>query len=207
MYLLIKRTIDLLIAAAVLLLASPLLLLCAIAVQCSSPGPVLFAQQRLGLKGKPFWFLKFRTMYLNAPDLRNPDGSAYCGEDDPRTTRVGRFLRKTSVDELPQLINVLRGDMSLVGPRPDQVDQLRYYTELERRKLFVKPGITGLAQISGRNGMPWELRKSLDVKYVETQSLWLDLVILCKTIPCVLMGKGVTASPAQARSPKGSGSS
>jgi undecaprenyl phosphate N,N'-diacetylbacillosamine 1-phosphate transferase len=194
MYSLIKRTSDFVIAAAALLLTSPLLVLCACAVRWSSSGPVLFAQMRLGRNGQPFRLLKFRTMYVNASDVRNSDGSAYCGEDDARVTRVGRFLRKTSLDELPQFVNVLYGDMSLVGPRPDQVDQFRFYTEQEKRKLLVKPGITGLAQISGRNRISWELRKSLDAKYVETQSVLLDVKILFKTVPCVLIGRGVANS-------------
>jgi lipopolysaccharide/colanic/teichoic acid biosynthesis glycosyltransferase len=128
-------------------------------------------------------------MYDNAPDLRNADGSAYTGDDNPRVTRVGRFLRKTSLDELPQFLNVFRGDMSLVGPRPDQVDQLRFYTETEKRKLNVKPGITGLAQVNGRNNISWERRKALDVEYVDHQSFWLDFIILAKTIPYVLLRK------------------
>jgi lipopolysaccharide/colanic/teichoic acid biosynthesis glycosyltransferase len=130
-------------------------------------------------------------MYDNAPDARNPDGSAYTGEGDPRVTRLGSLLRKTSLDELPQLFNVLRGEMSLVGPRPDQLDQLRYYTETEKRKLNVKPGITGLAQISGRNNISWERRKALDVEYVDRQSFWLDLTILAKTLPYVLFRRDV----------------
>jgi lipopolysaccharide/colanic/teichoic acid biosynthesis glycosyltransferase len=108
-----------------------------------------------------------------------------------RVTRVGRFLRKTSLDELPQLFNVLRGDMSLVGPRPDQVDQLRCYTLTEKRKLLVKPGLTGLAQISGRNNISWQRRKALDVEYVDRQSFWLDLSILARTIPYVLLRRDI----------------
>jgi undecaprenyl phosphate N,N'-diacetylbacillosamine 1-phosphate transferase len=150
---------------------------------------VLFRQCRLGRYGQPFRLLKFRSMYHNAPDLRNADGSAYTGDDDPRVTRVGRFLRRTSLDELPQLLNVFRDDMSLVGPRPDQVDQLRFYTETEKRKLNVKPGITGLAQVNGRNNISWERRKALDVEYVDRQSFWLDFVILARTIPYVLLRK------------------
>ena len=130
-------------------------------------------------------------MIHNAPDLRNADGSAYTGEEDPRVTRVGRFLRRTSLDELPQFFNVFRGDMSLVGPRPDQVDQLRFYTETEKRKLNVKPGITGLAQINGRNNISWERRKALDVEYVDRQTFWLDLSILARTIPYVLQRKDI----------------
>jgi lipopolysaccharide/colanic/teichoic acid biosynthesis glycosyltransferase len=183
------RVRDLLIASVLLLILSPVLLLCALAVRRSSPGPVLLKQRRLGLHGSPFHLLKFRSMYHNAPDLRNADGSAYTGDDDPRVTRVGRFLRRTSLDELPQLLNVFRDDMSLVGPRPDQVDQLRFYTETEKRKLNVKPGITGLAQVNGRNNISWERRKALDVEYVDRQSFWLDFVILARTIPYVLLRK------------------
>lgn len=185
------RVRDLLIVSVLLLLLSPVLLLCALAVRRASPGPILFWQRRLGLHGRPFHLLKFRSMYHNAPDLRNADGSAYTGDDDPRVTRVGRFLRRTSLDELPQLLNVFRGDMSLVGPRPDQVDQLRFYAETEKRKLNVRPGITGLAQISGRNNITWERRKALDVEYVDRQSLWLDFSILAKTIPYVLLRKDI----------------
>lgn len=131
-------------------------------------------------------------MHERAPALYNRDGSAWAGGDDPRVTRVGRFLRKTSLDELPQLWNVLRGEMSLVGPRPDQVDQIQFYAEAEKRKLNVRPGITGLAQISGRNSISWARRKALDVQYVDRKSFWLDAVILAKTLPYVLFRKDVT---------------
>jgi undecaprenyl phosphate N,N'-diacetylbacillosamine 1-phosphate transferase len=187
----VARIRDFLIVSALLLVLSPVLLACALAVRRSSPGPILFRQRRLGLHGRPFHVLKFRSMIHNAPDLRNADGSAYTGDDDPRVTAVGRFLRKTSLDELPQLFNVLRGDMSLVGPRPDQVDQIRFYTETEKRKLLVKPGITGLAQISGRNNITWERRKALDVEYVKHRSFWLDLAILARTVPYVLLRKDI----------------
>lgn len=183
------RVRDLLIASALLLLLSPVLLLCALAAKRSSRGPALFRQRRLGLFGRPFTLLKFRSMIQGAPGLRNPDGSAYTAAHDPRVTRVGSFLRKTSLDELPQLFNVLHGDMTLVGPRPDQADQIRFYTETERRKLSVKPGLTGLAQIGGRNHISWERRKSLDVEYVDRKSFWLDLRILAMTIPYVLLRK------------------
>ncbi len=187
------RLRDILIVSVLLLTLSPVLLASALAVRLSSPGPVLFRQRRLGLRGRPFSVLKFRSMIHNAPELRNSDGSAYTGDADPRVTRVGRFLRKTSLDELPQLLNVLRGDMSLVGPRPDQVDQIRFYTEAEKTKLLVKPGITGLAQISGRNNITWEQRKALDVEYVSRQSFQLDLAILARTIPYVLLRKDINA--------------
>jgi lipopolysaccharide/colanic/teichoic acid biosynthesis glycosyltransferase len=185
------RVRDLLIVSVLMLVLSPLVLFCALLVRRSLPGPILFRQRRLGLHGRPFTLLKFRSMIHNAPDIRNLDGSAYTGDDDSRVTRVGRFLRRTSLDELPQLFNVFRGDMSLVGPRPDQLDQIRFYTETEKRKLLVKPGITGLAQISGRNNIPWERRKALDVEYVDRQSFWLDLSILARTIPYVFLKKDI----------------
>jgi len=188
------RVRDLLIVCVALAVLSPVMFACALAVWWSSPGPVLFRQRRLGLRGQPFYVLKFRSMIHNAPDFRNADGSAYTGQDDPRTTSVGRFLRRTSLDELPQLFNVLYGEMSLVGPRPDQVDQIRFYTETEKRKLLVKPGITGLAQISGRNNIAWERRKALDVEYVDRQSFWLDFSILIRTIPYVLLRKDINTN-------------
>jgi len=188
-----KRILDLVITILMFILLLPLMLLCAMLVRLSSPGPVFFRQQRLGLSGHPFSIVKFRTMMHNAPPMRCSDGSAYTGADDPRITGIGRFLRKTSLDELPQLWNVLRGEMSIVGPRPDQVDQLQYYTAAEKAKLRVKPGLTGLAQINGRNGIPWQARKALDVDYVNRQSLALDVLILVKTIPYVLFRSGVSA--------------
>lgn len=181
-----KRSIDFIGSLLALAVLSPVLLITALAVRTSSSGPVLFRQARLGRNGEPFQLFKFRTMYVDSPDIRNADGSAFSSAQDRRVTPFGRFMRLTSLDELPQLINVLRGEMSLVGPRPDQVDQIRYYTESEKRKLLVKPGITGLAQISGRNAISWNERKALDVQYVESRSLVLDLKILCLTIPCVL---------------------
>jgi len=182
-----KRLLDILVSSVALLVLAPVTVLCAIAVKLSSPGPALFSQWRLGQYGKPFRLWKLRSMYHRCVDRRNPDGSAYTGADDPRITPAGRFLRATSLDELPQLWNVLRGDMSVVGPRPDQVDQVRFYSEEERRKLLVKPGLTGLAQISGRNAISWAQRKALDVEYVEKCSLKLDLSILCRTIPYVCL--------------------
>ncbi|MBI4874395.1 MAG: sugar transferase [Acidobacteria bacterium] len=191
---LMKRMMDIAVCLAALPLAGPLLLLAALAVKLTSPGPVLFTQWRLGRDGVRFRLLKLRSMAVDAPDLRNPDGSAFSGDRDPRVTPVGRFLRRTSLDELPQLLNVLRGEMSLVGPRPDQVDQLRFYTPAERRKLLVQPGLTGLAQIGGRNTISWTERKALDVEYVDRQSFRLDCAILWRTIPCVLFGKNLNTS-------------
>ena len=186
-----SRVLDVLLAAAALVALWPLLLACAIAVLWSSPGPALFIQWRLGRGGRPFRLYKFRSMFQDAADPRNPDGSACSGADDPRLTPLGRWLRRTSLDELPQLANVLLGDMALVGPRPDLVDQLAYYTDEERAKLAVRPGLTGLAQISGRNSISWPRRKALDVEYVERRSLGLDLAILLRTVPYVLLRKDI----------------
>jgi undecaprenyl phosphate N,N'-diacetylbacillosamine 1-phosphate transferase len=186
-----SRVLDVLLAVAALVALSPLLVAGAIAVRLSSPGPELFLQWRLGRDGLPFRLYKFRSMFQDAPDRRNADGSTCSAEDDPRLTRLGRWLRRTSLDELPQLYNVLRGDMALVGPRPDLVDQLAYYTDHERVKLAVRPGLTGLAQISGRNNISWPRRKALDVEYVERRSLGLDLAILWRTVPYVLLRKDI----------------
>jgi lipopolysaccharide/colanic/teichoic acid biosynthesis glycosyltransferase len=194
-YYVMKRLLDVILSGLSMLVLLPVGCACALAVLLTSRGPVIYKAQRMGKNGRPFPLYKFRSMIVGAPDWRNSDGSAFTSDRDPRVTPVGRFLRQTSLDELPQLWNVLRGDMSLVGPRPDQVDQIRYYTEAEKVKLAVKPGITGLAQISGRNSIAWETRKVLDAEYVKRQSFLLDLVILCKTIPYILKREGVN-SPA-----------
>ncbi len=191
----VKRILDAVLACAGLLLLSPVLVVIALAIRLNSPGPILFRQYRLGRGGVPFRIAKFRTMHQNAIDIRNADGSTCSDADDPRVTELGRFLRRSSLDELPQLWNVICGEMSLVGPRPDQVDQLRHYTAAEKRKLAVRPGITGLAQIGGRNRIHWETRKQLDCEYVERWSLWLDLSILIKTIPYALLGKDIHEAP------------
>lgn len=193
MYPTIKQLVETTLCVLSLPLTLPLLAVAAGLVRLSSPGPILFSQWRLGLEGRPFRVFKLRTMYADAADLRNPDGSAFSGASDPRVTPIGRYLRKTSLDEVPQLFNVLRGEMSLVGPRPDQVDQLRHYSGAERHKLTVKPGMTGLAQISGRNGIPWARRKALDLEYVNKRSLRLDLTILLKTVPYVVFRRGIHA--------------
>ena len=191
-----KRALDLAVSGFFILLMSPVLLILSVIIKLTSPGPVLFRQGRMGRGGKPFGICKFRSMITNAPEMRNPDGSTYTGEDDPRVTPIGRFLRKSSLDEIPQLFNVFKGDMSLVGPRPDLVDQIKYYTQEEKRKLLVKPGITGLAQISGRNSIPWSERKRLDIEYVDRQSFLLDVGILFKTVPYVLLRKDVNTQAA-----------
>ena len=189
----VKRGIDVMVSLLLLIALSPLLLLVALMIRLTSPGPVLFRQKRLGQNGGVFAICKFRTMRVNAPDIRNADGSAFSSDNDPRVTRLGKWLRKTSLDELPQFLNVLGGSMSLVGPRPDLADQLAYYTDAEKTRLFVKPGITGLAQISGRNLLTWEARKQLDTTYVQKWSLQSDFVILARTLPAVLFQRGINA--------------
>ena len=181
-----KRVFDIIVSAIALVLTSPLLAFIALAICLDSHGRVMFRQARLGRFMLPFTLFKFRTMIENAPDYRNADGSSFNSANDARVTRLGLFLRRTSLDELPQLLNVFAGEMSLVGPRPDQVDQSQFYAGEEWRRTLVKPGITGLAQISGRNSISWAERKQMDLEYVARQSLALDLRILWRTIPYVI---------------------
>jgi undecaprenyl phosphate N,N'-diacetylbacillosamine 1-phosphate transferase len=186
-----KRAIDIAVSSVALALLSPFMMLIAIAIRLDSPGSVLCRQQRLARRGLAFRLYKFRTMIVDAPDIRNADGSTFNSPADARVTGVGRFLRRTSLDELPQLFNVLTGEMSLVGPRPDQVDQARFYTYAEWGRSEVKPGITGLAQINGRNAIRWAERTQIDLEYVRNQSLLLDLRILWQTIPYVLASQDI----------------
>ena len=179
----IKRAVDVVGAAAGLALAAPILALAACAIKREDGGPVLFRQMRLGRGQKPFEILKLRTMTVDAEKLRS-DGVVEDG--DPRITRIGNLLRRTAVDELPQLWHVLRGEMSLVGPRPVPPAHLERYDERQRRRLEVKPGLTGWAQIHGRASLPWPERLELDVWYVEHQSLALDARILLRTAGVLL---------------------
>jgi lipopolysaccharide/colanic/teichoic acid biosynthesis glycosyltransferase len=175
------------VAAAALALLWPLMLVVALGVACFLGRPVLFRQVRPGLAARPFEVLKFRSM----SDARGPDGALL--PDGERLGRFGRFLRRTSLDELPQLLNVLRGDLSLVGPRPLLMDYLPLYTPEQARRHEVKPGITGWAQVNGRNAITWERRFELDVWYVTHRSLWLDLRILAMTAWKVVRREGVSA--------------
>lgn len=177
---LVKRALDYALAAGGLVVAGPAMLGIAAAIVLDSPGGVLFAQERLGKDGRPFRLLKFRTM-RPAPLRFNDDGSTRVDADDARVTRVGRFLRG-ALDELPQLINVLRGEMSLIGPRPDLVSQRGLYAPGEERKLAALPGITGLAVVVGRTEIPWKERVRVDIWYVEHWSLGLDAQILLRTL-------------------------
>ncbi|MFL5918053.1 MAG: sugar transferase [Gaiellaceae bacterium] len=181
----LPRAADLVIAVAGLLLASPLLLAAAIAIRLESPGPVLYRQRRVGKDGVIFELFKLRTMRRGADPIGV--GTAVTA-DDPRVTRVGRLLRRFSLDELPNLINVLRGEMKIVGPRATLPAQVELYAPRQLRRLDLRPGVTGWAQIHGRAGIPWEERIELDVWYVEHRSPWLDLKILARTPGALFAG-------------------
>lgn len=187
----VKRIADFLLAGIALILLAPLLLLLAILIRISSPGPVFFRQARLGKDGKVFEIYKFRTMHHNAPVLKNEDGSMWTGKEDPRIFTVGKILRKYSLDELPQFINVVLGDMSIVGPRPDLAEQRQLYVDNQERKLLMRPGITGWAMVNGRNTIPWERRIELDIWYIDNHSLWLDLKTALMTVPVLVFGLGI----------------
>ena len=195
--LLIKRGVDVVGAVTMLVLGAPLLGLIALAIRLGSPGPTVFRQTRVGAGGKRFEMFKFRSMREGAEaeleqllDLNEADGQFFKIRDDPRLTRMGRFLRRTSLDELPQLWNVLRGEMSLVGPRPPVPAEVSRYMEWHKRRLDVRPGMTGLWQVSGRSLLSFDETVLLDIYYIENWSLWLDFKILLRTIPTVLFGAG-----------------
>lgn len=179
-----KRLFDITISMAGLIITSPILLVTAIAIKLESPGPIIFKQERLGLNGKVFKIYKFRSMCVDAEK-----GGVYEKKGDPRVTKVGKFIRKTSIDELPQFVNILKGEMSLIGPRP----ALTYhpwpyneYTEEQKRMFHVRPGVTGWAQVNGRKEVEWPRRIELNVEYVDKMSLYFDLMIFFKTIFKVL---------------------
>jgi len=199
--LLIKRLMDFTLSLGLILILAPVLILSAIWIKLTSRGPVLFVQKRVGLNKRVFHIYKFRTMVANAEEkleqlehLNEVSGPVFKIKNDPRVTPVGRFLRKTSIDELPQLFNVLVGDMSLVGPRPLQLRDYELFTadgeDWQRRRFSVRPGITCLWQVNGRSSLPFEQWMELDRQYIQRWSLWLDCEILLKTIPAVLRGSG-----------------
>lgn len=181
-----KRVTDLACAGLGLLFLAPIFLVIGLLIRLGSSGPVFFRQERAGKRGIPFRIFKFRTMYV-APGPRR----GYQSADDPRITRVGRWLRRLSLDELPQLINVVRGEMSLIGPRPALLHHIERYDVRQRRRLDVRPGITGWAQVNGRNTLSWEEKIDFDVWYVDHRTLWLDLRILLRTAGAVLDQSGV----------------
>jgi lipopolysaccharide/colanic/teichoic acid biosynthesis glycosyltransferase len=184
----IRRAIDIVGSSLALALGAPVLALAMIAVRLETPGPVIYSQRRAGRHGRPFEVLKLRTMVDGAEHI---GAGLAIAADDPRVTRVGAFLRRTSLDELPNLVNVLRGDMSLIGPRPTLPVQVAQYTERQRGRLVIRPGITGWAQVNGRAALPWAERIELDLYYIEHRSLALDLKILRRTVSMVLGGSGL----------------
>ncbi len=183
----IRRLVDILISATALVLASPVIALAALLVRLGTPGHPIYRQQRTGLDGHEFDVLKLRTMVSGAEFI---GAGLAVDAGDARITRVGAVLRRTSIDELPNLLNVLRGEMSLIGPRPTLPQQVADYTERQRGRLAVKPGLTGWAQVNGRATLPWSERIELDLWYIEHRSLRLDLKILVRTVQVLLRGEG-----------------
>ena len=184
----IRRAVDIGVSSLALMVSAPMLALAALAIRLESRGPVIYSQRRAGLDGRAFDVIKLRTMV---------DGAEHIGAglaidaDDPRITRVGAVLRRTSLDELPNLLNVLRGEMSVIGPRPTLPAQVEEYTPRQRGRLQIKPGITGWAQVNGRASLPWDERIELDLYYIDHRSLSLDLKILWRTVAMVLGGSGL----------------
>jgi exopolysaccharide biosynthesis polyprenyl glycosylphosphotransferase len=192
-----KRVLDLFVAFMVILLFSPIFLMVALLVKLTSRGPVLFKQTRVGQGGKLFTCYKFRSMCVDAEakkralmSLNEADGPVFKIKNDPRVTPIGKWIRKFSLDELPQLFNVLRGDMSLVGPRPPVPSEVEKYGVRERQRLAVKPGLTCLWQVSGRSNVSFDHWMELDIAYIETMSFWGDVRILCQTVPAVVFARG-----------------
>jgi exopolysaccharide biosynthesis polyprenyl glycosylphosphotransferase len=193
----IRRILDIVLAFVLTVLTAPVMVVTAFIIKMTSPGPVLFKQERCGLNGRPFTMFKFRSMIDNAEQLRfelealnEMDGPVFKSSRDPRITWIGKVIRKFSIDEFPQFFNVLRGDMSLVGPRPPLPQEVSRYARWQKRRLSMKPGITCLWQISGRNEVTFDDWMKLDLTYIDNWSLLLDLKILLKTVPVVLLGKG-----------------
>ncbi len=195
---LVKRAMDILVAALFLVGLSPLLLVVALIIYLTDRGPVIYTQKRVGKWGREFSFPKFRSMVVNADEIRqkildqshHTDSLTFKMAKDPRITWIGRIIRKLSIDELPQLWNVLKGDMSLVGPRPPLPEEVARYTLKDRRRLDVIPGLTCTWQVSGRSDIPFDEQVKLDVAYIESKSIMTDIRILLQTIPAVLTGKG-----------------
>ena len=182
----IKRTLDLLLSIILLPFFAILILIVAPLIKITDRGPVFYNSDRIGLNGKIFKMYKFRSMRVNAPDIRNEDGTTFNSENDPRVTKIGKVLRKTSIDEIPQLLNVLIGDMSWIGSRPDLPDALNVYSEEDKKKLTVRPGITGYSQAYYRNSAEFSQKMKGDVYYAQNVSFILDLKILMKTIQTVV---------------------
>jgi exopolysaccharide biosynthesis polyprenyl glycosylphosphotransferase len=195
--LVVKRALDIVLSLVTLLAGAPLWILIALTIKLGSPGPVLFSQKRIGRRGRPFTVFKFRTMHQHAEmekdrvaALNEASGPLFKIRSDPRVTRVGRLLRRTSLDEIPQVLNILLGEMSWIGPRPGTPDEVARYQPWQRKRLEVLPGLTGLWQTSGRSDLSFEEMVRLDIYYIENWNLWLDVIILLRTVPAVISGRG-----------------
>lgn len=194
----LKRAMDVVVSLVALLMFSPVYIGVALAIVIENPGTVFYAQQRVGLNGRLFPFYKFRSMVMNAEALKDDlldqnesgDGVIFKMKRDPRVTRIGRFIRRFSIDEMPQFLNVLLGDLSVVGPRPPVPREVAEYTLQERKRLHVKPGLTCFWQVRGRSDIPFNEQVELDLEYIRSQSFWQDILIILQTVPAVLFGKG-----------------
>lgn len=189
-----KRFFDIIISLISLIILSPVFLIVAVAIKCDDGGPVFYDQIRIGKNGKKFKMYKFRSMHVNAEDEvenlkehNEVDGAMFKIKNDPRVTRVGKFIRKTSIDEFPQLLNVLLGEMSVVGPRPPLPREVVDYTNYDKQRLFVKPGCTGLWQVTARNSVGFQEMVNIDLRYIQRRSIWLDLKIMFKTIKIIFI--------------------
>ena len=196
-YFFFKRLMDILCSGLAIIVLSPLLFVVAVAIKIESKGPVVFCQERIGKDGKSFYMYKFRSMCVNAEDIlekleskNEVDGPVFKMKDDPRVTKVGKFIRKFSIDELMQLFNILKGDMSIVGPRPALPSEVAEYDDFARNRLKVKPGLTCYWQVMGRSNLSFEEWMHLDARYIKEMSLWIDIKLILKTIPAVLKGDG-----------------
>lgn len=193
-YLVLKRIMDIVGSLVGIVLTLPIMVIVAVLIKLEDPrGPILFSQERNGQYPKTFKMYKFRSMYVDAEErlhelmhLNEQTGPAFKMKDDPRITKVGKFIRKTSLDELPQLFNILKGDMSIVGPRPAIPREVALYNEYQKQRLLVKPGLTCIWQVSGRNHIGFDDWVELDIKYIKTRNLWLDIKLILKTIPALL---------------------
>lgn len=194
----LKRGMDVVIALAAMIVFLPLLLAVGLAIVLEDGWPVFYTQKRVGINGREFRFFKFRSMYRDADRRKDAllaqndsgDGVIFKMKKDPRVTRVGRFIRRFSIDESPQILNVLIGDLAVVGPRPPVPREVALYTLADRKRLHVKPGLTCLWQIQGRSEIPFKQQVRLDLQYIRSQGIWQDIVIILKTVPAVLLGKG-----------------
>lgn len=191
----LKRIIDILMSVLSLIVLSPVFIIIAIAIKLDSSGPIVYSQTRVGKNGKHFKMFKFRSMIINAEEMltelkpmNEMDGPMFKIKEDPRITRIGRFIRRTSIDELPQLINILRGEMSIVGPRPSLPSEVKEFESWMMERFVVKPGLTCFWQVSGRNNIPFHKWMELDIKYVKERNLWLDVKLVFRTIKVVIKG-------------------